>query len=220
MSIKSWLTSGCHCWSRRVFLFETLEKRGTTRWHSTRPSHTVFSCTFPPALIYIFFLLLCYPHLSLSPCLLPPNFIFSSFPCYLSSFPPYWWCCLYVSLPLSFLHVISSPISPSLHLLCARYPSLFCPHACPFTRSLSCHLMGCCCYGNAGRTCLRSSIRKTIAVKVSLLFSFSLSVSLLLILSLSNSNVFYVNGWKPQLQKKVDDATKRKVAHLTISSWV
>ncbi len=40
------------------------------------------------------------------------------------------------------------------------------------------HLMGCCFYGNTGRTCLHSSMRKTIVAQGLLALLFSLSASL------------------------------------------
>lgn len=77
-------------------------------------------------------------------------------------------------------HAIQSFISPQpclLHTPFHLFPpfSSSCLLAWPFIRSHSCYLMGCCFYGNAGRTCLHSSMRKTIACRGSLLLSYSLS---------------------------------------------
>lgn len=158
-------------------------------------------------LTFLFFLPLCHPHipqplpssLTLPPTYFPPLSPLLHLPL-LAPFPPFHSMAapqLHVRFPPPLLFMwfhLSIPTSsvppPSLLPI-----SRSCLHACPFIRSLSCHLMGCCCYGNAGRTCLHSSMRKTIACKVSLSLSSSLSQFLFFTFFSVKFKVTFLHEW-------------------------
>lgn len=141
-----------------------------------------------------------------SSCMLPPPpsppFLFSQLCHHLSlispllaSFPPFLHCQLCTSMfaPPPSLPPSHRACDFIFHLLYTPFPlpsfslsrPLACLHARSLACSLSCHLMGCCCYGNVGGTCLHSSVRKTKACKV------SHSLSLFFHCLLSNSNALF-----------------------------
>lgn len=99
------------------------------------------------------------------------------------------------TLPTCMWFHLSSP-HPLLFYTPSLFSLFFCPHVCPFTRSLSRHLMGCCCYSNAEWTCLHSTVGKMIACNV-YLTSFFLALS-----SVKFKNMVYCNSRKSQEWKK------------------
>lgn len=145
-----------------VLSFEQSWTQWTTRQHGMQQSLQVPVCSLllPTSL---FFLPLCHP--STSHLFHPPAYFPSLSPLLYPS-PPFlqWQHCTFMFTFLHLLLTISSFMSLP-HLLRTSTPSLLPfpfsrPRACPLICSLSCHLKGWCCYGNTGRTCLHSNMRK------------------------------------------------------------